>query len=765
MPIFENELKMVNDETQQLLLEYYNDLSCIKETKKNRLRLALDFCIEFNNKEMTYLNVVNYICRLQDWEISRLFHFFKYYSPKINNEVLLNLANNQVKIGSNYYPIIHLHDLTLFPIYYDFLNKCLEAKYKCSRMYDCSWIFIKYLNAIGMNKDNKNIREIWYNYKYDFIVNSIEKYYKDGSVLSIVDLRANLRSKYPDEYRDSFFKKSLNDEMDKIYTINKKITYDFLIYLFNTKDYEPSAIICKMKYLKKFNDFLGCDYSYITQEKIEEFSLIQSKKTKQQRAGIVYVVGELVEYLFDNKVLKNKIVATTKVSKYDPIYIHEYADENDEIRSNDDRKLKFIWFNKLENKECLDVIRNYGIYLLEETKKPYVSVQAIINLLCDLANYTGKKFEQISSDDFLDFFEKYRRLHKTTRNTYNLYFFNFYEWLCQQKYVERNIVNIEYESADYIDKNVSYSAYEMQVLFSNMDKLPDDMYRLALIILASTGMRVSELVDIRRSKIKKIEEFYLIMVKSDKAEKYQKSYISKDIYEYIMNYINKYPSKTDYLFVNNNSRKIKAGSINTILRNYPIENNLLDENGEIIKVNTHKFRHNIAVTLQNSGAPIPIIQCVLNHKSLETTKHYLDNSNEAKRKRRMQALGIEEISEENIPSIRDTYENIINSEVITQILISGACKKKAYTKEGKKCSDNPNECYKCNLFLPDENKLDDYKAQLNEMRFIRDKYVQNGREAELIEIEETIYALTKVINKMEMIYKYEKDNIVRQLSI
>ena len=764
MTNYEKKLNTLPENTKLFLKNYYSTLGRRKNINEY-INVSIDFCIEFLKKKMNYITVIDYICRAKQWTITYLNYYLKYYSFKNSDELLLNITKKRIEINSRKYSFVYLKDLSLFPLYYDFLIKCSEAKYSFKRMYDCSWLFIKYLNVLGINKDNIDVKTVWYSFKYDFEINSIQNYYKNRTVLIYVDFRSCSRNKIPNEYKEVFFKEYLKERIEKEFNVNKKTTYDFLVNYLDTKDYETSAILKKMLNIKKFNDFLDCDYSLLTQKKVEEFIAIHRKNDKRLRTGVIYSVGELVEYLNDNKILKSRIVVTIKESKYPPVYIYEYADEKDEIRANKDRELKYIWFNKLEYDDCLNVLTKYTIHLLSETVKPYISIQSIINLLCDLANYTKKQFDLISKDDFLNYFDKYRRKQRTTKNTYYVYFHEFYEWLYQNKIVKCNIVCIEYAPIDYIDKNVSYSAYEMQVIFNNMNKLPDDMYRLALVLLVATGMRISEIVSIRRSMIKKIDGLYFIMVKSDKAERFQKSYISKSIYEYIKNYIEKHPSKTDFLFVNRFGNKTRTGSIAKILRDYPIDNDLRNESGEIIKINPHKFRHNIAVSLQNSGAPITIIQRILNHNSLETTKHYIDNAIELVRKRRMEALGINEVASSNVPKIRDSYENLINSDSITQILISGACKKKAYTTDGKKCSNNPNECYKCNLFFPDKSKLDDYKSQLKEMLLVRDRYVQNGKEIEAIEIEDNIYALTNVIEKIEVFYQYEESNSIRQLSI
>lgn len=764
MSDYENKVKMVSEETKVLLEDFYNSLNCRIDTKRNMRDIALDFCVEFKNKEMTYLNLVDYFNRTKKWKTSYLNKFLRFYSLKRNDDLALNVAQNKIKIGGKKYSFVYLKDLSLFPFYYDFINKCFEASYSHLKIYNCSRIFINYLNVLGKNEDHLDVKKVWYSFKYDFEIESIQNYYKEGKVLPFVDFRACSRSKYQNEYKELVFKKYLKERIEGTYQDNQDITYDFFVMLLDTRDYEPSTIVNKINHLQKFNEFLGCDYSLITQKRVDEFTALYRAKKKSQRDGFIYTIGELTNYLYDKGILENKIVVMTKKCKYPPVYIHEYADENDEIRANKDRRMKCIRFEQLNNFDCLDKLTEYAIYLLKESRKPYASIQQAINILSDLANCVGKQFETVLSEEFVDYFDKYYRCVKSTRNSYKLYFSDFYEWLCRKKYIENNIVNIEFEPIEYIDKNVSYSAYELQVLFTNMYKLPDDMYRLALVLLAATGMRISEIVNIRRSMIKKVEEFYFIMVNSDKAEKYQKSYISKSIYEYVMNYIKKYPSKTDYLFVNRFGKKTRVNTISRGLRKFTIDNDLRNESGEIIDVYTHKFRHNIAVSLQNSGAPITIIQCVLNHNSLETTKHYTDNAKELVEKRRMKALGISDIAKENIPKIRASYDEIINSEVVTQVLISGACKKKAYTDEGKKCSNNPNDCYKCKFFLPDESKLEDYKTQLKELIFVKDRY-GDRKDPKVAEINKIISELAEVIDKMERIYVYEKSDNIRQLSI
>lgn len=96
------------------------------------------------------------------------------------------------------------------------------------------------------------------------------------------------------------------------------------------------------------------------------------------------------------------------------------------------------------------------------------------------------------------------------------------------------------------------------------------------------------------------------------------------------NIINRYTNKqnrmkTDYLFLNSKKNKLSHANVNELLKNYLTL-------ADLPPINIHAFRHTFATLMADEGTPIPIIQQLLGHKSIESTNgyinpHYIRNKN------------------------------------------------------------------------------------------------------------------------------------------
>lgn len=147
--------------------------------------------------------------------------------------------------------------------------------------------------------------------------------------------------------------------------------------------------------------------------------------------------------------------------------------------------------------------------------------------------------------------------------------------------------------------------------------------RLIIELFYVTGMRLSELTNIRRDDL----DLYACTVKVlGKRNKERIIPFSPRVKEVILKYFSlfdeKYPEipKNYYIFVAPNCNKIYPKSVYRIVRKY------LDLVTTIDKRSPHVLRHTFATHLLNHGADINAIKEILGHASLSATQIYTHNS-------------------------------------------------------------------------------------------------------------------------------------------
>jgi len=205
----------------------------------------------------------------------------------------------------------------------------------------------------------------------------------------------------------------------------------------------------------------------------------------------------------------------------------------------------------------------------------------------------------------------------------------FYDYLYDNNLVTNNIFN--YISSPKKEKKLPkyISNEDVSIIFDIPDiKTPIGMRnRLIIELLYGTGIRVSELCNIKISDIDLKNKSIRILGKGSKERivyfgdiclRILNSYIKDARCELLRNKSN------DYLIVGayKKDKKISVRSveliINEIIRLAAIKKN----------ISPHTFRHTFATHLLNEGCDILIVKELLGHSSLDTTGIYTHVSNE-----------------------------------------------------------------------------------------------------------------------------------------
>jgi integrase/recombinase XerD len=147
--------------------------------------------------------------------------------------------------------------------------------------------------------------------------------------------------------------------------------------------------------------------------------------------------------------------------------------------------------------------------------------------------------------------------------------------------------------------------------------------RAMLEMLYSSGLRVSELVEMKMNNIHFDEGFLRVVGKGNKERLVP---VGRDALKYLKIYLEdirgKAPHKPAqkgfeaYVFLNRNGRKLTRVMIFTIIKNLASKTAL----GKVIS--PHTFRHSFATHLIEGGADLRAVQEMLGHESITTTEIY-----------------------------------------------------------------------------------------------------------------------------------------------
>jgi site-specific recombinase XerD len=145
-----------------------------------------------------------------------------------------------------------------------------------------------------------------------------------------------------------------------------------------------------------------------------------------------------------------------------------------------------------------------------------------------------------------------------------------------------------------------------------VDVTNNPKHKLIIKILYGTGLRVSEIVNLKKEDVNFEEN--LIKVKLAKGKKDRFVKIPASIKEELENYSKIENSK--YLFPSNRNKKLTKATIQAILRNSA------KKTGIKKRVYPHLLRHSFATHLLEQGTDLRIIQKLLGHSSIKTTQIY-----------------------------------------------------------------------------------------------------------------------------------------------
>lgn len=212
---------------------------------------------------------------------------------------------------------------------------------------------------------------------------------------------------------------------------------------------------------------------------------------------------------------------------------------------------------------------------------------------------------------YLAHYQQERKSSKVTIDNMRRIFSSFFGWLEDEDYILKSPVRRIHKIKT--DKTIkeTFSDEGLELLRDACDEIRD----LAMIdLLASTGMRVGELVRLNREDINFYERECVVFGKGNSE---RIVYFDARTKIHLINYLDSRQDDNPALFVSLSFpyNRLLIGGVETRLRQ-------IGEKADLNKVHPHKFRRTLATRAIDKGMPIEQVQHLLGHVKIDTTMHY-----------------------------------------------------------------------------------------------------------------------------------------------
>ena len=225
-----------------------------------------------------------------------------------------------------------------------------------------------------------------------------------------------------------------------------------------------------------------------------------------------------------------------------------------------------------------------------------------------------KDVRHITTDDLRDYLSDYQgknEASKITIDNIRRILSSFFSWLEDENYILKSPVRRIHKIKSTLCVKDTFSDEELERMRDSTKNIRD----LAIIdLLASTGMRVGELVTLNKNSIDFIERECIVHGKGDKE---RTVYFDARTKIHLKMYLETRSDDLEALFVslNNPKKRLNIGGVEIIIRK------IGDKLG-IKKAHPHKFRRTLATGAIDKGMPIEQVQHLLGHRRIDTTLMY-----------------------------------------------------------------------------------------------------------------------------------------------
>ena len=272
------------------------------------------------------------------------------------------------------------------------------------------------------------------------------------------------------------------------------------------------------------------------------------------------------------------------------------------------------------------IYKEYHTYLRLERSLSENSVSAYEQDLVKLCTYLkDKNIDPVKAQlsDLEDFVYNFFGTDSNARSQSRIIsgIHSFYRFLLYHNYIDSDPSELLAMPKKELHLPDVLTVEEINAMVAQIDMSSNEGHRNRAIIemLYGSGLRVSELVDLKLSNMYRQEGYMLIQGKGSKQRLVPISPEAEKWFQYWMEdraHLDIKPEFKDIAFLNHYGRQLTRAMIFTIIKR------LTAAAGIHKTVSPHTLRHSFATHLLQNGADLRIIQQLLGHENITTTEIY-----------------------------------------------------------------------------------------------------------------------------------------------
>lgn len=432
---------------------------------------------------------------------------------------------------------------------------------------------------------------------------------------------------------------------------------------------------------------------FIDQAKLSNQRNLNFKSIKQQ------IMKQQIKTFCQNRIQYNTISAVSKVLNHIKIFTEWLVNNYPKITS----------FDQLDRK----ILEDFFCWLRVESGK---STSYISTCILDLKNF----FEigmLLEFDPFLD--------------------------TCL-------IVSSDYRTKKPINPEF-YSDNEIKKIRETLKNIPT-IYGKIIVCLIITALRSEDLLTLTPASIELKENIPTIRIYQGKTNTPINLCIPIGIYDLLQDQIQynqkTYGENTKYIFANSLTTHISYSAVMKAINTAFYENNVMGDDGSILRFKTHKFRKTKATKLISYGFGSSTAAEALGHSGLRSLSYYANVNNKALIDSLEPYLKKVDILVSNIGKTQKLFDIDTNNALP---LCNGWCCRPI----AMGLCDHANYCLSCNMFKPDSRHLNTYCLQLEELKISLEMAKQSNNPKLVAKLEQNISNLERIIEAVKNLCQKE----------
>lgn len=424
-------------------------------------------------------------------------------------------------------------------------------------------------------------------------------------------------------------------------------------------------------------------------------------------------------------------------------------------RVNKSLRRATISFSQFVSEDNKLLAKKYIEHLLRGTNLSVSSITGALSSLYILSEFFSDiSFTQIDRAAAVTFLEWLSTVRCPRAATYNQRFFGiyyFFEYLSLHELTESNPFSRfdAKKQTPYQLKESSVDRFVINQIFNCLDKIPEH-FALMFLLLYCTGMRVSEVCQIKLRCLEGRSDNYFIIFYSQKMRKEVTNVIPKNLYEWLSDYISRVSSPDRiYLFESTADGPFNSSTFRECMKELLAPFGIKNPDGSPYVFHPHDFRHTMGAKMRDMDIPFQYIQEQLHHESPEMTLAYTEFSNKKKIQKMNSYINIHgaqaPVTTDVVLTDDEAYAEWARAHINAQMLPNGVCARPV--KLGK--CPHGNACLTCPEFRTSPEDLPCHKEHLSRVEQYLADARKNNWVMQIEHSEEVKKNLISIINRLE----------------